>query len=165
MKLDLKHLAPYLPYALRIQVWHERKNEPLIVVGFSPVMITEMFIDKRLMESNYNKGIAFKPILRPFSDLTKEIEHNAERFVPIERLFELAYPSHKFENYYTKKVPNWVSCSHVNTAAEFYYYHNDFAENSYETVQQLISWHFDVFRLIDKGLAIDVNSLTVNHKP
>ncbi len=32
-------------------------------------------------------------------------------------------------------------------------------ENSYDVVQKLIEWHFDVYNLIDKNLAIDINTL------
>ncbi len=30
----------------------------------------------------------------------------------------------------------------------------------YEVMEKLLSWHFDVFSLIEKGLAIDINTLT-----
>ena len=30
---------------------------------------------------------------------------------------------------------------------------------NYETIEKLFEWHFDVFGLIEKGLAIDINTL------
>ena len=66
-KLELKQLSAYLPYVLKCQwtsdaIFEEEKNT-----------ITELTI------SDYNwliKQRNFNPILRPLSDLTKEIEVN-----------------------------------------------------------------------------------------
>jgi hypothetical protein len=33
---------------------------------------------------------------------------------------------------------------------------------TYENWQLLFKWHFDVFGLIEKGLAIDINTLSAN---
>jgi hypothetical protein len=72
--------------------------------------------------------------LRPLSQLTTEIEVNGEKFVPIDRLEEL-YQQLGYDNYsyyfimpYPKRLP-------------------------YEIVQLLLSWHFDIFGLIDRNLA------------
>lgn len=73
---------------------------------------------------------------RPLSDLTKEIEVNGEKFVPINKM-----PS------------NWQRYTNNEIQA-----HNIQALN-YRTFQLLLEWHFDVFGLIEKGLAIDFNTL------
>jgi hypothetical protein len=87
----------------------------------------------------------FKLILHPISDLTKSIEHEGDVFVPIERLevdsCELGvnelgvkiYPTHC----------DWIYAIDVYT----------------EIIKQLIKWKFDIANLIEKGEAIDINTL------
>ena len=119
MKLELKHLAPYLPYQV------------LVGDGRTPFELTE-----------YNFTNVYPYItslyLRPLSDLTKEIEVNGERFVPREKiavhLFEYDFLAMVINRKNTKGIPFWV-------------------------VQKLFEWHFDVFGLIEAGLAISYNDL------
>ncbi len=120
MKLELKHLAPYLPYRLKVSLIHT-------LHGHTGIGSVEHVVQA------VNEGKSqFKPILRPLSDLTKEIEHNGEKFVP------------------TKALSMWdlqgitvLDIPHIPV-------------NLYEL---LLKWHFDVFGLIEKGLAIDINTL------
>ena len=58
MKLELKHLAPYLPYNLYMK--HNSNEEPLI----ASINLTDRFysMPTAILEN-------FKPILRPLSDL------------------------------------------------------------------------------------------------
>lgn len=93
-----------------------------------------------------------KPICRPLSDLTKPIEHNGEKFIPIERLLEditnawrlckLDYPNNS-KGLYNDIISNIEAC-------EFW------------LIQNLVEWHFDIADLISKGEAIDVNTLEIN---
>ena len=121
-KLELKHLVPYLQHHL---------------IGISPsgnkfyLATSSNMLGKGIENRNIDTFLndEFKPILRPLSDLTKEIEVNGEKFVPIDRLedfidFELGY----------ERVDYWK-------------------------IQKMFEWHFDVFGLIKKGLAIDFNTL------
>lgn len=101
-------------------------------------------------ESNfYTDKSKFKPILHPLTDLTKEVEHKGERFVPIEKLQEM----NDGENIYIQDdfvgIDNGYACA---------YYLND----ALKFVSVLIEWHFDIAGLIDKGEAIDVNTLPEN---
>ena len=135
-KQELKEvLMPYLPYRLNI------KNK----IG--------KIVELTLSDAPYHFKTEFKPILRPLSDLTKEIEHNGEKFVPYYQLKVLGLvktASLRFETIILELDRNRI----------FYIpdYH-DFFQLPYQVVQKLISWHFDVFGLIEKGLAIDINNL------
>lgn len=131
MKLELKHLAPYLPYGLKIQYL---LNETLELVGFNKNTIfhTRGFF----VELPCN----LKPILRPLSDLTKEIEHNGERFVPVEKLEEMYGLTVETQEDKVLTLP---------ITLEPYY-----------LIRQLFEWHFDIFNLIENNLAIDINTLT-----
>jgi hypothetical protein len=134
MKLELKHLAAYLPYDLKgkYKLQDVDENYP------------EEIRDKLLTSSNLDFFIEYcKPILRPLSDLTKEITIKGEKFVPIEYIennSHVGFDCNKMllqlnENH------NWI-------------YHFD-----YYIVMYLIEWHFDIYGLIDEGLAIDINTL------
>lgn len=124
-KLKLEHLAPYLPYEL--DVTFESDEYIHRVVGLN---ITERGVE--LISPFEHWGTAriedCMPILRPLSDLAKEIEHNGERFVPRNRIYG---------NPLDFKI-DMVS---------------------FGVVQVLISYRFDIFGLIDKGLAIDINTV------
>jgi len=74
-------------------------------------------------------------ILRKITDLNKEIEIDGEKFVPIEKL---------------SPVPNFFNIDFIIK--------HPLACN-YELIEKLLSWHFDVFDLINNGLAVDFNEL------
>tara|TARA_R110000772_G_scaffold83493_1_gene176588 strand:- start:9461 stop:9808 length:348 start_codon:yes stop_codon:yes gene_type:complete len=114
MKLELKHLAPYLPYGL---------------VVFIPIWKCERTISQLRQKSIVTKDFAnhllfadIKPILRPLSDLTEDI-----------------------------LCISWIE--HIEDKVLD-------AECPYEVWQILFENHFDVFGLIEKGLAIDINTTT-----
>ena len=123
MKLELKHLAPYLPYGLNYQY---TGNGITKIMGSHNIDIVN--------------GEVFKPILRPLSDLTKEIEIDGEIFIPYD----------------------WIK-ENIDRHGCYIDYSDMFiepTEYAYNVVSKLFEWHFDVFGLIEKGLAIDINDLT-----
>ena len=93
-------------------------------------------------------GFNIKPILHPLTDLTKEIEYNGEVFVPITRL-KLLY---EFESDNVCAIRMYINAGWTSSIVEL----------PLDIVLQLISWHFDIAGLIDKGEAIDVNTLDEN---
>ena len=80
------------------------------------------------------------PILRPLSDITKEIEYGGEKFVPTVNLG-------------WNTVPLSFSASNIKMAVDTLTIHE---------AQKLIEWHFDIAGLIEKGEAIDINTLEEN---
>ena len=117
MKLEIKHLAAYLPYGLNI------KNK------FGVYILSADNIGAVLMSDK----LTYFPLLRNLSDLTKPIEVNGEKFVPYKKL-------------------GWGNGTRVIPLILDGFTH-------YKEIQLLLSWHFDVFGLIEKGLAIDINTL------
>jgi len=93
----------------------------------------------------------FKLILHPLSDLTKPIEHNGEKFVPITKILEQSC-------FDTSKMTYKEQCSYVK----------GFIDPVELIVLQdallLIECHFDIARLIEKGEAIDVNTIENPYK-
>lgn len=131
MKLELKHITPYLPYELKI-------FEPLQSKGLILDLKMTTYNSERiglpfLFEHGFYKIQYGLPILRPLSDLTKDE-------------FEELYDS---MSYNTKMLILRDDNLHYNWAESTPYF--DF--------KKLLENHFDVFGLIEKGLAIDVNTL------
>jgi hypothetical protein len=100
---------------------------------------------------NYDNNVKtdkLKPILHPLTDLTKEIEYNGEVFVPTTKL-KLLY---EFESDNICIIRMYINAGWTSSIVEL----------PLDIVLQLISWHFDIAGLIDKGEAIDVNTLDEN---
>tara|TARA_R110000851_G_scaffold92662_4_gene202159 strand:+ start:1195 stop:1563 length:369 start_codon:yes stop_codon:yes gene_type:complete len=120
MKLELKHLAPYLPYGLSI------KNS----IG--------KVIELTVMDFGYHLDKGFKPILRPLSDLTKNDIALITEYSDIENVVFSGNPS---------------SLYFTNTEEKTY------LDDYVDSLNYLYSRHFDIFGLIDKGLATDINTI------
>lgn len=78
----------------------------------------------------------------PLSDLTKEIEVNGEKFVPLD-----AINLHECKFLHTTHLVNKMG------------YDFDITKIPNNSFVKLLEWHFDVFGLIEKGLAVDINTL------
>ena len=134
--ITLNHLAPYLPYGLKGIVNAIERN----LVGY---IFTSLELARKNGGTTMCKFDQFQPILRPLSDLTKEIEVNGERFVPNEWLSE--------------NMPNTPNFRYMlNSSHNF-----DLSETIIEwcVMNKLIKWHFDVFGLIKRGLALNINDI------
>lgn len=134
-ELTLEELTPYLPYGLKAQMSLCFDQQTIVeIVGLSFEFVELSGIRDTVTEHFEISEI--KPILRPLSDLTKEIEHNGERFVPMDVLYD------DFRE---------TDLLHFNP--------NDIFNQSYNLVQKVLEWHFDVFGLIDKGLAVSIHDV------
>lgn len=95
----------------------------------------------------------FKPILRPLSDLTKTIEHKGETFKPS---FVLSR-DFKDADDFIYLIVQILNKKEVNLdlikVLEYC---------PLNVALKLIEWHFDIAGLIEKGEAIDVNTLPEN---
>lgn len=119
--LELKDICGYLPYGLMQKHYND-------VCSFT--IATQSCMGKDVF---HEMPIRFgKPILRPMSDLTKEITHRGEKFVPLLALDKL----------------NCFPISDTDKALRYY--------------DKLNEWMFDYRGLISAGLAIDVNTLPEN---
>ncbi len=154
-QLTIKEIAPYLPYGIKVQ-WY-KSNDREAEISTLTASSYGFYIDRHQA----------KPILRSLSDLTKEIEHNGERFVPMERLLEQKYPkwAEKYKNSRYSEISVDLTPKYA-TSCFFYQANFDLKinlsnpkEHSYLLVEKLLEWHFDIFGLIDKGLAVDINTL------
>jgi hypothetical protein len=101
--------------------------ETLVAINTSGTLFTDNFFKEWLHISKY------KPILRPLSQLTQEIEHNGEKFVPAGKMI-----THGFHNSF------WYELDKFDYR---YLYAMD--------LEKLLEWHFDIYGLIENNLAIE----------
>jgi len=154
MKLELKHWAAYLPYDVKVQS---------TITG---TIFTLKGLNDRNQLTSYGDWCyasfdSAKLILHPFSDLTKEIEVNGERFIPSDVLKSelLNQENLVFE----ESVYGWSGFIDQNDNEKYHipiYMCNEImGECHYFIYQKLIEWHFDLFSLIENNLAVDINTV------
>ena len=132
-KLELKDLAPYLPYNLKVQYIHTGKID--IIRSLYSI---EDYDDIKI-QIGWDDGEhiwMFKPILRPLSDLDKVIDLGDNTIFPLEVL-GLNHNGSDDDSIYG-----------------YYISERTGMEDIYFITNKLVEWHFDVFGLIKKGLAI-----------
>lgn len=132
MKIELKHLAGYLPYGVKVK-WNNTSYEMISLRLNERCQLVDYYT-----EEVYGVKLEhIKPILRPLSDLTKEIEVNGEKFVPI----EIIDKRNNLSVLETTKDTDLIDCL------------------PYWVINYFLEWHFDIYGLIENGLAIDINTL------
>ena len=142
MKLELKHLAPYLPYGLRLR-------QPVLRRGFR----TRLMTVNNILDTIERQDI-IKPILRPLSDLSKDINIDGNKINPLKIILKHHefYNSIKFIQY---DNDSYIEMKGHAMITEVY----SVDDSPLKIAEKLFAWHFDVFGLIEKGLAIDINTL------
>jgi len=125
MKLELKHLAPYLPYGVEYFNTHEDFIEQKGIIN------PHSCFD--ILRYEY-----IKPILRPLSDLLNE---------------ELDF----YIDFNT--ILNEIDSRYLREAIVNKKFYSKDIHYSFEVWNCLLSMHFDIFGLIEQGLAIDINTL------
>lgn len=200
-KLTLKEIAPYLPYKLHfIAKDREWELNKIDIISTYKVWACSSWNKKKLIyepEINCIDGCIghgfrlseVKILLYPLSQLTQEIEHNGERFVPMVELFKLKtqvtgseifdyfiendtailrLKGHQFEEITFKTFfeidlePNQVAFSIVSEIWEDDQMKQENINqcgNEMLMYQKLHEWHFDLYGLLDRGLAIDKSTV------
>jgi len=144
-KIKLEEIAGYFAYNLEIKITNHDRD----YVGLKKGIVKGYHFYADILHLSYIGGSAgksqdeMKLILRPLSDLTKEIEANGSKFVPLDRLAE----------WLLNEEPDALSSIH-DTKAWLEYNLNDISNLPYKIVKKLESWHFDIHGLIKRGLAI-----------
>lgn len=134
MKLELKHLAPYLPYGINVIYNPLQAGRKYSKDRLSGIVEDVAFIGLGGRFGYVRRNLhEIKPVLRPLSDLTKD---------------EYTFISEDETDYeFIADIVNMDSDSFQCTKL------------SYEFWAELFHYHFDVFGLIKEGLAIDINTL------
>lgn len=127
MKLEIKHLAPYLPYGLKAKFKAKNKKTcRKYVIGTVSVMYSDCSIC--CYDTVNSTPDNFKPILRPLSDYT-DINSDAMNSLNCDMLDQI-----QISEFASKKI----SLSSVSVGV----------------FEICVSNHIDVFGLIDQGLAL-----------
>lgn len=154
-ELLFKALCGYLPYKLKLKALKRRYRayngcrtltEIFELYSVSNSWNPDVFIGIDGPVGFYNID-DFKPLLLPLSHLTEEIEHNGERFVPVEKLkwmFDLEDLDHHLVIEFETKITMLKNCMDI--------------------IEKLFEWHFDVYGLIEKGLAIDKTTVKIEQE-
>jgi len=136
MKLEIKHLVGYLPYKLNCMAQGEGKQS-FEFQGISDITWIYLHEIGRTACEQYDIEDVF-PILRPLSDITNQNIADMTEYSD-------------FENIYFNGKPSDL----IFTNTEEKTYLSDILNN----IDFLFKNHFDIYRLIEAGLAIDINTL------
>lgn len=159
-RLTIKEVTPYLPF--KLQWKFEGSDDIHEVMGID---ITDFGIHLFSPYGDYGKCRIYegKPLLRPLSQLTEEIEHNGERFVPIDRINNYGKTSG------LQPVSYGICDRDINPNLTTYgggSWEGGIEEDIstfqfYRLYEKLFEWHFDVFGLIDRNLALPIDGKEV----
>lgn len=173
MKLELKHLASYLPYGLKVS--NQFGVFELLGIRNKSNTNNNLMLSYKL-HSDIVWGYDYqnKPILRPLSDLTKEIDG----VVHLVELAKIQCECDILDYKLQSKVIGGISAFGINYINDDYGsmvfgydtfngfgLHikpmNDvlFVSNQIKLYNYLFEHHFDIYGLISKGLAIDINTI------
>ena len=140
MKLELKkeEIIPYLPFDLKVMDLYDSKES--FFVGYSINHTEPLKVSVYRNELSTGRLLSeIKPILRPLSDLIKgtdKIDYEAE----LEELFGHLELTNRGAFHFV--LDGWTTW-----------------KDYHKVISKLFEWHFDVFGLIEKGLAIDINTI------
>lgn len=140
LELKLEHLKYYLDTGLKVAVSNTGTTFEMVVTAKRGCYTIGEILNQSTL----------KPIFHPLSDLTKEIEHNKEKFVPMKKMFPMWDKLRDFE--FTTDLSYQV----ISTEA----YSINF-EDWYDNLQKLFEWHFWIFdqSYFEKVIILDINSL------
>ena len=153
-KLELKHIAPYLPYVLEVLGPDNITILKVLEISFDGIIS----VGENAPKYCNIKGV--KPILRPINSITKEEARelintifNCEELTSVEVNGDEVVIEGRFSY---DLMPIKLSIDGVWTYLEVDEMTGDLSTN-YLVYEYLFKHHFDVFGLIEKGLAIDKN--------
>jgi hypothetical protein len=88
------------------------------------------------------------PILYPLSDLVKQIEYNGQKFIFVDKIWHEFNLHNNFD--FIELITDEANINDLCSIMPF------------DCIMFLIKLHFDIAGLIERGEAIDVNTLKVN---
>jgi len=158
---ELKEVLPYIPYGVKAQDEHgnlrtvtiEHQTYDQNTVGINHVLCNGLFFKRHTL------------VLRTWSDLTKEIEVNGEKFVPLFELLKMAVNEKDYnEGCFNSEILHGFNVLGNFSVEAFYskcrfvfiYYKDSMTFSLFEPqgvdlhcgfkyMQKLIEWHFDIF--------------------
>jgi hypothetical protein len=151
MKSETYYLAQYLPYKMQLKcsgIFRPNQREKPLIQGADATLTGDLYAD--IENKTYDAVGSFKPMLRPLTDVFKNIEHDGKWFVPAKVLWSVdAEEEHRFDVF--GALPDYWCASMACLM------HN-LNETGFGDIQRLLEWHFDVFGLHGAGMAEVLNA-------
>lgn len=133
-RIKIEEITPYLPYGLNIFDTESNRSHELIGIDNKKLILRL----SRFPYRTFGCLSEIKPILRPLSDLqNKELDFWIE---------------------FSEKIDEMQNDYLIDAIVNKYSYTKNI-HDSFKIWNVLILMHFDVFNLIERGLAIDINIL------
>ena len=145
-QLELKHWLAYAPYHPMVYGGSDLSTLiSAIPYDSDETEEIEIFLRHPIYGRISASSVEHSLVLHPLSDLTKEVEVNGEKFVPMEYFYKIACPNNTtYDEFVSMNIRQFM---------------NPLIKLKHFFVAKLIEWRFDVFSLIPNGLAIDINTL------
>lgn len=164
MELELKYYKHYLLTKAKVKAVNVGLGE------LSTMNLVGIKADRLILENDAGVILERRPedcrlLLYPLSQLTQEIEHNGERFVPLEKIALQGKEGYRLTKvvkilrgtgllyYISSGVMGHDNETKFDRQTKSFRRHGQIVP--YELNQKLYEWHFDVFGLIENGLAIE----------
>ena len=157
MKLSITHLAPYLPYGLKWKFDGEDLTHDVVGLDITNRGVKLVSPYNDYGDCEISSG---KPILLPMSSLYTEMEDGK---VPAIELAKIAKPKTTWTlqpdcNFPLSNIGELFAWTIDENEFYFHLEWKDYSKHYFNQLgcfQYLFENHFDVFGLIDKGLALD----------
>ena len=133
MELEFKHIAPYLPHDLKV---NNSQGNQVEIRGFIDFKYMQYYCEKTNFASQ-DLISDIKPLLRPMSDLFKGSKKAIKEIIELNDSYDY---NNSFTEVYDSNEDYYLDFSNVKNLP-------------YQVVEVLFKYHFDVFALIEKGLA------------
>lgn len=145
----LKIYSAYLPYDLEFEAFGRRGK--INEIQLKPDFVLGLDIDSHVRHFYPDSGL---PIFYPLEYLTKEIEHEGEKIIPIEKLFGSALAISGYTVYQDFQYKEFAHLTYVKYGLKPFPF-------LFEHYQKLLEWHFNIFQLPEDQF---INKATLTNK-
>ena len=142
MELEVKHLAPYAPFGIKVFLGKTEKDLTAISIDSKFVFVTQWGGSREKQMAGIEN---IKPIFRPLSEFG-----NSDDLRKVHEFIGLGKWCEAYDQYFDAWFNDACSVDKL------------VLQCPYDVLQYFFSNHYDVFGLIKEGLAIDVNTLLAN---
>lgn len=137
--IPLKEIVGFLPYQLKV----------FLPADELTIDLKEFFFDKEYY--THERDLRFiKPIVRPLSDLTKEITHNGETFVPLVKYMT---------EWFGEPCEDFNEFEMCDIEKSFLSVLRKYEMRTQKELEFLYEYNFDIYDWIKDGLAVDINTI------
>jgi len=141
MELEIKHIAPYFPFEINVLKSGTKYNVLALYPHKIKICYKKSGSGFIVQSSSELDGVQL--ILRSFESITENEAIMCGLYLPKKNWHELSWSQVK------ERISQTIK---NNTQIEF----------TVNEIESLLKLHFDLYGLIEKGLAVDINTLSAN---